>query len=211
MNRTMLTTAVLVVLLSSGSAFAQQVPNAPRRFEIAYTGNIHYFLGLGFVRKGGSNLGGACLEVAVRATDSAAVVGELCGTHQFVPGSRNNSPRLRRWPYSEPDGQQVDSLASVRSGIRLSQRTGGRLTTYIQGLAGIEWGYRHGGFAGNTGFSLAAGGGAAISVTNWFAYEVARANYQTTRVAGTTVNSLRFVTGPVFRMGETTDTSPSIP
>ena len=74
-----------------------------------------------------------------------------------------------------------------------------RLTTYVQGLAGIEWGYRHGGFAANSGFSLAAGRGVDVSVTNWFAYEIARANYQTTRVGGTAVNSLRFGTGPVFR------------
>jgi hypothetical protein len=211
MNRTMLTTAVLAVLLSSGSVFAQQAPNSPRTFEISYTGNIRLFLGLGFVRKGGSNLGGACLQVAVRATDSAAVVWEGCGTHQFLPGSRNNSRRLRRWPYSEPDGEQVDSLASIRGGVRLSKRTGSRMTTYVQGLAGIEWGYRHGGFARNMGFSLAGGGGAAISVTNWFAYEVAPASYQTTRVGGTTVNSIRFVTGPVFRVGEATDQSPSTP
>ena len=91
-SRTLLK-AALVFVLSAGSAFAQP-PNAPRKIEISYTGSLRYFLGLGFVRKGGFNLGGACLQVAVRATDSAAVVGEMCGTHQFVPP--NDDARLRR-------------------------------------------------------------------------------------------------------------------
>jgi hypothetical protein len=200
--------AALVLALSAGSAFAQP-PNAPRKIEISYTGTLRYFLGLGFVRKGGSNLGGACFQVAVRATDSAAVVAEMCGTHQFLPQSQDGGGRRRsHWPLSEPaDQQQVDSLGSIRGGLRLSQRIGSRTTTFVQGLAGIEWGYRHGGFADNSGLSLAAGGGVDISLTNWLAYEVARANFQTTRVGGTTVNSLRFGTGPVFRMGEIADQS----
>jgi hypothetical protein len=37
-----------------------------------------------------------------------------------------------------------------------------------------------------------------------FSYETARANYQTARGGGTTVNSLRFGTGPVVRIGEVT-------
>ena len=209
MKSTILLAAAVVLVLSAGSAFAQQPPNGPRAIEISYTGNVYWFLGLGFVRKGGANLGGACLQVAVRATDSVAVVAEMCGTHQFLPQSPQNSVGRRgnRWPLSEPATRQVDSLASIRGGMRFSTLTGSRLTTYVQGLAGIEWGYRHGGFAANSGFSLAAGGGVDVSLTNWFAYEIARANYQTTRVGGTAVNSLRFGTGPVFRFGETADQS----
>jgi hypothetical protein len=205
---TTLLKATLVLVLCAGSAFAQDAPNAPRRFEISYTGNPTFIFGFfpGFVRKGGFNLGGACLQVAVRATDSAAVVGEMCGTHQFVPQD-NDARRRGPWPLSEPASQQVDSLGSIRGGVRLSQRTGSRMTMFVQGLAGIEWGYRHGGFADNSGVSLAAGGGVDISLTNWFAYEVARANFQTTRVGGTSVNSVRFGIGPVFRFGETTDQS----
>lgn len=196
----------LVLILSSGSAFAQQAPNAPRKVEISYTGNLAFFLGLGFVRKGGSNLGGACVQVAIRVTDSGAVVGEMCGTHQFLEGANTSRPLRRRLVLSEPlDHKQVDSLGSVRSGMRFSKLTGSRVTTYVQGLAGIEWGYRHGGFAASSGLSFAAGGGMDVSATNWFAYEIARANYQTTRIGGTTVNSLRFGTGPVFRIGERTD------
>jgi hypothetical protein len=44
-----------------------------------------------------------------------------------------------------------------------------------------------------------------ISLTNWFAYEIARANSQTTRVGGTTVNGLRFGTGPAFRIAALAD------
>jgi hypothetical protein len=195
-----------LVLVSAGSAFAQQAPNAPRTIEISYTGNIGLPWGLGFVRKKGWNLGGACIQVAVRATDSAAVVGEMCGTHQFVESANRSRPLRRRLVLSEPaDQEQVDSLFSIRGGLRLSKRTGSRMTTFVQGLVGVEANYRHGGFADNSGFSLAAGGGMDISVTNWLAYEVARANFQTTRVGGTSVNSLRFGTGPVFRIGETTD------
>jgi hypothetical protein len=194
----------LVLVLSAGSAFAQEAPNAPRTIEISYTGNIGVLFpwGRGFVRKGGFNLGGACLQVAVRATDLAAVVGEMCGTHQFLPQKDETRRRDLWWPLSEPASQQVDSLGSVRGGVRLSQRTGSRMTTFVQGLAGIEWGYRHGGSADNVGFSLAAGGGMDVSVANWFAYEVARATVQATRIGGTSVNSLRFGTGPVFRFGE---------
>ena len=204
---TILLQAALVGILSAGSAFAQQPPNAPRRIEISYTGNIYYFLGLGFVRKNGFNLGGACLQVSVRVTDSAAAVSEMCGTHQFVDTSRGSARRKRFRLLSEPASQQVDSLGSVRGGVRLSARPGSRTTAFVQGLAGIEWGYRHGGLPANTGLSFAAGGGVDVSATNWFSYEIARANVQATRVGGTTVNSLRFGTGPVFRLGEITDQS----
>src|SRR5687768_7724075 len=204
MKSTMLLAAALLPVLSAGSAFAQDPANAPRRIEVSYTGNIGNLLGFGFIRKGGWNLGGACVQVGFRASDSAAVVGEFCGTHQFLPTRARQGdagqPNLP-WPLSEPPSdQQVQTLYSFRGGVRLSKRTGSRMTSFVQGLAGVETGYRHGGVAGNTGFSLAAGGGVDISVTKWFSYEIARANYQTTRVGGTTVNSLRFGTGPVFRI-----------
>ena len=116
----------LVFVLSAGSAFAQQPPNAPRTIEISYTGNIGVLFpwGRGFVRKGGFNLGGACIQVAVRATDAAALVGEMCGTHQFLPRSSQDDDGRRRglWPLSEPASQQVDSLLSIRGGVRLSHR-----------------------------------------------------------------------------------------
>ena len=196
-----------MMLGAAESACAQQAPNAARKIEISYTGNLRYFLGLGFVRKGGSNLGGACLQVAVRVVDSAALVGEACGTHQFLPpppSSQSDEGRRRsRWPLSET-GQQVDPLGSLRGGIRLSKRAGSHVTTFAQGLVGVEWGYRHGGFADNSGLSFAAGGGADISLTKWLAYEIARVSYQTTRVGGTNVNGLRFGTGPVLRFGEAT-------
>jgi hypothetical protein len=210
MKSTILLQAALLLVLNLGSAVAQSAPNAPRRIEISYTGNLPYFLGFGFVRKGGSNLGGACLQVAVSVMDSGSVVGEMCGTHQFVASPRSapsdDGRRHSRWPLSEA-GQQVDSLLSVRGGMRFSKLTGSRITTFVQGLAGVESFYRHGGSADNSGFSLAAGGGADISLTNWLALEIARANFQTTRVAGTTVNGLRFGTGWVARIGEITDQS----
>ena len=194
MKSTILLEVALVLVLSVGSAFAQEAPNAVRRVEISYTGNIPLFSYVArtfrmshFVRKEGPNLLGACVQVAVRVMDSGALVGEFCGTHQFLAG------------------EQVDSLHSFRGGMRLSKLIGSRTTTFVQGLAGVESGYRHGGFADNSGFSLAAGGGVDISLKNWFALEIARANYQTTRVGGTTVNSLRFGTGPVFRIGEIMD------
>jgi hypothetical protein len=196
LRSTILLEAALVLVLAAGSAFAQEARNAARKVEISYTGNIPLF-GLvartfrvsRFVRKEGSNLLGACVQVAVTVMDSGALVGEFCGTHQFLAG------------------EQVDSLYSFRGGVRLSQLTGSRTTTFVQGLAGVESGYRHGGFADNSGFSFAAGGGVDISLKNWFALEIARANYQSTRVGGTTVNSLRFGTGPVFRIGDITDQS----
>lgn len=153
MKSTILLKAALVLVLSAGSALAQDARNAARRVEISYTGNIPFFNHVArtfrlshFVRNEGPNLLGACVQVAVRVMDSGAVVGEFCGTHQFLAG------------------QQVDSLHSVRGGMRLSQLTGSRTTTFVQGLAGVESGYRQGGFAGNSGFSLAAGGGVDISL-----------------------------------------------
>jgi hypothetical protein len=209
-KRTILLEAALVLVLSVSSAFAQGAPNASRKIEISYTGNLRYFLGIGFVRKGGANLGGACVQVAVRVVDSAALVGEVCGTHQFLASPQSpeisGGHRNSHWPLSEA-GQQVDSLHSVRGGIRLSQRTGSHTTTFVQGLAGVESGYRHGGFADNLGFSLAAGGGVDINLKDWLALEMARVNYQMTRVGGTTVNGLRFGTGFVGRIGKVTDQS----
>ena len=52
--------------------------------------------------------------------------------------------------------------------MRLSQRTGSHMTTFV----GLEWGFRHGGLAGNFGLSL-AGGGVDINVADWFAYGIA--------------------------------------
>ena len=206
MKHTVLLGAALVLVLSAESAFSQGAPNASRKIEISYTGNLRYFLGIGFVRKVGANLGGACLQVAVRVVDSAALVGEVCGTHQFLPSSQSSQSRNNHWPLSEA-GQQVDSLHSFRGGMRLSQPIGSRTTTFVQGLAGVESGYRHGGFANNSGFSLAAGGGVDINLKNWLALEMARVNYQMTRVGGTTVNGVRFGTGFVGRIGKVTDQS----
>jgi len=210
MKRTIPIGVALVLILSAGAAFAQGTPNAPRKFEISYTGNLPFFLGIGFVKKGSARLGGACLQVAVRVVDSAAVVGEFCGTHQFVASPQssqsNGGKRNPRWWLSE-SGKQVDSLASVRGGMRFSQRTGSHLTTFVQGLAGFETGYRHGGFADNSGFSLAAGGGLDVNLKDWLALEIARVNYQMTRVGETTVNGLRFGTGFVGRIGKVSDQS----
>jgi hypothetical protein len=208
MTTAILPQTALILVLTAGFAFAQPAPNAPRTVEISYTGNLPFFLGLGFVRKKGWNLGGACVQVAVKVTDSAAMVGEFCGTHQFVEGANPSKPLRRRLVLSEPrDWQQVDSLHSVRGGVRFTKLAGDHITTFVQALAGVESGYRQGGFAGNNGFSFAGGGGVDVNVTNWFGYEIARVNYQTTRVARSTVNSLRFGTGPVFRMGEVSDES----
>src|SRR5678815_1898802 len=105
----------LALVLAAGSAFAQPAPNAPRTVEISYTGNLPFLLGFGFVRKKGWNLGGACVQVAVRVTDSAAAIGEMCGTHQFVETANRSRPLRRRLVLSEPrDQQQVDSLLSFR-------------------------------------------------------------------------------------------------
>ena len=196
MKSKILLEAALVIVLSAESAFAQEARNAARKVEITYTGNIPLFSYVArtfrlshFVRKEGPNLLGACVQVAVKVMDSGAVVGELCGTHQFF------------------DGKQVDSLHSLRGGMRFSNLAGSHTTTFLQGLAGFESGYRHGGFANDSGVSLAVGGGVDFGLKNWLGLELARANYQMTRVSGTTVNSLRFDNGFVFRMGEIADQS----
>jgi hypothetical protein len=140
--------AALGLVLCAGCACAQDAPNGARTIEISYTGNPSFVLGIfpGFVRKGGRNLGGACIQVAVRVVDSGAVVGEMCGTHQFLAPRLPQSDGGRRyspvWPLTEA-GQQVDSLLSIRGGMRFSQRAGDRITTFVQGLAGVESGYRH--------------------------------------------------------------------
>src|SRR4030095_6969599 len=101
---------------------------------------------------------------------AGAWVAEVWGTHRSLP--QNDDTRRRGlWPRSEPASQQVDSLGSIRVGVRLSQSAGSRVTTFVHGLAGIEWGYRHSGFADNSGFSLAAGGGVDVGLTNWLALE----------------------------------------
>ena len=123
MKSTILLQAALVLVLSAGSAFTQEARNAARKVEISYTGNIPLFSYVArtfrvshFVRKEGPNLLGACVQVAVRVMDSGALVGEFCGTHQFLAG------------------EQVDSLHSVRGGMRLSKFAGSRTTTFVQGL-----------------------------------------------------------------------------
>ena len=122
--------------------------------------------------------------MAVSTTDSVALVGEFCGTHQFVSGT------------------QVDSLLSYRGGARFSKRTGRRITAFVQGLAGGESGYRKAGIADNSGFSFDAGGGVDIGLKNWLGLRIVRANYQMTRVGGATVNGFRFGPALVFRIGK---------
>lgn len=149
------------------------------------------------------------MQGAVEVTDSGAVLGEFCGTHQFVDTGRTPTPLRRRLVLSEPAGwQQVDSLLSRRGGWRERQRAGDHVSTFVQALAGVETGYRHGGSDANTGLSFAAGGGADVNLANWLALEVARAQFQTTRVGGSTVNGLRFGTLWFTRIGAVTSDTP---
>jgi len=177
MKSRILSAGILVVAFFAGTAFAQEAPSAVRKVEIDYSP-------YGFVKAAGPTRQGGCSGVSVSATDSVALVSEFCGTHQYV--SRT----------------QVDSLLSYRGGVRFNKRTGSRITTFVQGLAGGESGYRHRGFAGNSGFSFAVGGGVDIGLMNWLGLRIVRANYQMTRVGGTTVNGFRFNPGLVFRIGK---------
>jgi hypothetical protein len=170
--------SILAFVLSAGSASAQESRNAPRKVEIFFQPVLFY------VRAGGSNTEGSCTDVAVTITDAAALVGEVCGTHQYVAQT------------------QVDSLLSHRGGMRFSKRPGNRITTFIQALAGGESGYRHAGRANNSGFSIEAGGGVDLGLKNWLGLRIAEANYQMTRVDGATVNGFRFGAGLVFRIGK---------
>ena len=124
------------------------------------------------------------MALRCHTTDSVALVGEFCGTHQYVAGT------------------QVDSKLSYRGGVRFSKRTGSRITMFVQGLAGGESGYRNAGFADNSGFSFAAGGGVDVGLKNWLGLRIVQANYQMTRVDGATVNGFRFSPGLVFRIGK---------
>jgi hypothetical protein len=178
MKNTCLLGSILVFVLSAGLASAQELRNAARKVEIFYQPVLFY------VRAGGSNTEGSCTDVAVTITDAVALVGEVCGTHQYVAQT------------------EVDSLLSHRGGVRLSKRPGNRITAFIQGLAGGESGYRHAGRANNSGFSFEAGGGVDVGLKKWLGLRIAEANYQMTRVGGATVNGFRFGAGLVFRIGK---------
>jgi hypothetical protein len=69
-------------------------------------------------------------------------------------------------------------------------------------LAGIETGFRHGGFRSNTGFSMDAGGGVDLALKSWLGLRMIHAKYQTTWIDGGTVNGLRVHAGVVFRFGK---------
>lgn len=172
--------AMLVSGLFASTALAQQAPNAPRKVEVS-------FLFLGSVRTGGSYQAGRCADVAVTVTERVAIVGATCATHQFLPGTMIEAE---------------DSLGSYRGGPRFRKRLGKRFTTFVEGLAGAETGFRHGGFSSNTGFSVDAGGGVDFALKSWLGLRVVQAKYQTTWIDGTNVNGLRVQAGVALRIGK---------
>lgn len=173
----MLVGAMLGLVLSVASASAQEAHNAARKVE------IHVMDGV--VRTGGSSLFARCAGVAVAITDTIGVVGESCGTHQYV----GDTP--------------VESLSSFRGGVRLRRRVGNRITTFVQGLAGGESAYRQSGHVDDSGFSFDAGGGVDVALMRWLGLRLIQLNYQMTRIDGASVNGMRVGTiGIVVRLGQ---------
>ena len=178
--RTVLPAALLLGLLwGPSAALAQEAPNATRDVEISY-------LFLGSVRTGGEYKAGACADVAVAVTGSLAIVGALCGTHQNVPGTQ-----------IEAD----DSLGSFHGGPRYRKRYGNRLAAFGEALAGAETAFQHGGYRGNTGFSLKVGSGVDLALKKWLGLRLIHVSYQTTWIDGETVEETRLHGGIVFRIG----------
>ena len=169
---------ILLMSLCAAPLVAQDAPNATRKVEIS-------LLFLGSTWTGGSWKSGRCVDAAVTVTESVAVVGATCATHQFLNGV-----------------EAEESLGSYRGGVRFRKRHGRRITAFVEGLAGAETGYRYGGFRSNSGFSLDAGGGVDLALKKWFAVRILYAKYQTTFIDGGNVNGLRLHAGVVFRIGE---------
>ena len=167
------------LLVGPSAALAQKAPNATRRVEISY-------LFMGGVRTAGEYTAGACADAAVAVTDSAAIVAALCGTHQNLPGTQ-----------VEAD----DSLGSFHGGARYRRRYGNRLAAFAEALAGAQTAFTYGGYRGNTGFSLKAGGGVDLALTKWLGLRLIYAAYQTTWIDGGTVKETRLHGGVVFRIG----------
>jgi hypothetical protein len=174
MFRTFIGTLLVSVLATQG--VNAQALNAARRVEIGY-------LIAGMVRTGSRNVGGGCADVSVAITDSVGLMFETCATHQAVGDTA------------------VDSLGSYRGGLRISRRLGARFTTFVQGLAGFEAGYRHTNHTDDVVFSIDAGGGVDFGLTNWLGLRLIRASYQMARVDGVSVHGLRVAPGVVLRFG----------
>jgi hypothetical protein len=168
------------LLLGASAASAQDAPNAPRKVDIGYSI-------AGGVRTRGEYKNGACLDVAAAVTDSLAIVGALCGTHQNLPGTQ-----------VEAD----DSLGTFHGGTRYRTRHGSRLTAFGEALAGVETGFQYGGYRGNTGFSLGAGAGVDVAVTKWLGLRLIHVIYHSTWIDGGTIEETRLHGGLVFRIGK---------
>jgi hypothetical protein len=179
-----MTRALLLLSLlcgpSAASALAQEAPNATRKVEISY-------LFMGSVRAGGEYKTGRCNDVAVTVTESVAIVGALCGTHQNLRGTQ-----------VEAD----DSLGNFHGGPRYRKRYGSRITAFGEALAGVETAFRHGGYRSNTGFSIKSGGGVDFALKQWIGLRTIHVIYQTTWIDGGTVQETRFHGGLVFRLGK---------
>ena len=171
---------LLSLLVGPSVALAQEAANATRTFDISYSV-------LGGVRTGGEHKNGACLDVAVALTDSVAIVGALCGTHQNQP---------------ETQVEADDSLGSFHGGARYRKRYGNRLTAFGEALAGAETAFQHGGYRDNTGFSLKAGGGVDLALKKWLGLRLIHVIYQTTWIDRGTVKETRLHGGVVFRFGK---------
>ena len=140
---------------------------------------------LGSVRKEGEYKVGRCSDVAVSLSEPLAVVAALCGTHQELPGSE----------------AEVDSLGSYLGGPRFRKRFGKLITAFAEGLAGVETGFRHGGFHSNAGFSVGAGGGVDVGLKKWLTLRAIHVTYQNTWINHGTVDAVRIRSGIVLRFG----------
>jgi hypothetical protein len=138
------------------------------------------------VRTGGEYKPGARADAALAVTESVAVVGALCGTHQNLPGTQ-----------VEAD----DSSGNFHGGPRYRQRYGNRFAAFGEALAGVETAFKYGGYRGNTGFSLKAGGGVDFALKKWLGLRVMHIVYQTSWIDGGTVKETRLHAGVVFRIG----------
>ena len=179
MNCSSLIRMMLTVVMVAPPALAQ-TSNTARKVEVS-------FQFLGSVRTGGTYQEGRCADVAVTVTESIAIVAATCATHQYLSGTTIEAE---------------ESLGSYRGGPRFRKRIGNRLTTFVEGLAGVETGFRHGGFRSNTGFSIDAGGGVDLALKSWLGLRMIHAKYQTTWIDGGNVNGLLVHSGLVFRFGK---------
>lgn len=176
---------VLVVLIAV-PVFAQEMPNAFRRYEIGW--NL-----LSYSRQGSLNLYGGDLSFTAYPIQRFGITADVAIHQTSLQGTDVTTTTYRFGPkFVSRYGKRASTFAeALFGGTRLTGSTtslsGGSTTTTSEHA---------------DGFALAIGSGVDIAIRPWIAVRAVQVDYSLLHFSGITSNGLRVGGGLVFRFGQ---------